>query len=279
MNIRYTVYDATKAGNQRSEMEDRAIPKQSFVAPIGEKFFCAIADGATQGSHSGPWAEALCESFTQSAGTQAWGDAINEVITKTVTNARLAFVEWEKTYIESRAINGRPIQWFEQEVIDSGAYSTLIGVQFEQILPNIGAYAEGIDPINKLAFKALAVGDSCLFLLKDQRVLLSFPLDNSDQFAGAPLLLASRRSNNELMMTALRHLEGEIGDGASMVLCTDALAAWILREKEQNLDPTEKLLQLAKGDQQNFEHFLAGLRADKKIRNDDVTFVHIELQV
>jgi hypothetical protein len=81
------------------------------------------------------------------------------------------------------------------------------------------------------------------------------------------------------MLDALRTVEGPCIPGDSFFLCTDALAAWILREKELAKDPTPILLDLALGGLEPFATFIRDLRESRRMRNDDVTFVHLSLKV
>ena len=46
------------------------------------------------------------------------------------------WAEWLPRYLDDRARNGRPIQWFEEAKLDEGAYATLLGVQLRSRVGN-----------------------------------------------------------------------------------------------------------------------------------------------
>jgi hypothetical protein len=260
VKLKYRVLEATKAGNQAAEMEDAAAPSQPTVVEA-EAFACAVADGATQGSHSGPWARALCDAFIAAPGAalSRLGDVVPAALS--------AFQAWEKDYLAQRASANRPLQWFEQEVMGSGAYSTLVGVQLDAIASG-GA-----------VFAAVAIGDSCLFHVRGGKVTTSFPLTAAAQFSSSPLLVASLPAANQRMGDGISHLKGEMAPGDALLLCTDALAAWILRETEAGRAPVPELLGLlAAEDREAFAAFLGRLRSEKLIRNDDVTLALVALE-
>ena len=262
MKLSYSVRDATKAGNQRSEMEDAAYPAAG-LRHEGAAFACAIADGATQGSHSGPWARVLCERFAGMDQSQE-PDALLAAL---VPAAREAFAAWEAEYLAERNAKGRALAWFEAEVMGSGAFATLVGVHLEDL------------PGGGVRFRALAVGDSCLFVLRQGKIEASFPLTVSSQFSGAPLLLASLAASSGLVASTLKTLTGELTTGDGLLLATDALSAWAMRALERGEDPVPTLLGLVGGDERTaFDDFLAAERREKRLRNDDVTLVHVSLE-
>ena len=212
MQLRYQVLTTTKAGNQPAEMEDAASPTVE-AAIDAASFRCAIADGATQGSHSGPWATVLCAEFVATGAPDA------DALAALVPTAQARFVAWEKDYLANRAAQNRPLAWFEAEVMGTGAYSTLVGLQLDQDQTD-----------QAVRWRALAVGDSCLFHVRAGRQLVSFPLTQSAEFSNAPFLIASQTAANRQLAGAARWLDGDLAVGDRLVLGTDALSAWIMRQ-------------------------------------------------
>jgi hypothetical protein len=251
----FHVQSTHKAGNSPAEMED------AHASDLSRHLF-AIADGATQGSHSGPFAQSLCAEFVANAGATA-----PDVLVATTIPAAIArFAAWEAQYLADRKTQGRALQWFEEEVIGTGAFSTLVGVE-------LAPTASGA------SFKSVAVGDRCLFVVRAGAIAESFPLTDSSQFAGAPFLVCSAPARNQQLAGHVGTLSGDLVPGDALILCTDALAAWTMRERERGENPVPTLAALAAGaEPRTLVQFLAELRQDKRIRNDDVTLAYVQLE-
>jgi hypothetical protein len=67
---------------------------------------------------------------------------------------------------------------------------------------------------------------------------------------------------------------GELAAGDRLWLMTDALAAWFLAEHEAGGAPWRELDERTADD---FADWVAGRRADGRLKNDDVTLVAIEV--
>jgi len=284
----YSSQSAPKEGVAPEEMEDAHWPSFPHATPnpgdgspsppggvplehpLQRPFYCAVADGATQGSHSGPWALALCQAFVAQGDTFPHRDldiSLSPWLRSLWLTAKTAFDLWEKTYLHDRAAKGRQLAWFEEAVMQTGSFSTLLGLA---ISPPTD---EG------LLLHAVAMGDSCLFLLRQNQIDRSFPLVHSDQFKNSPYLIATDPQKNDRLKGATSLYQETLQVGDSLFMCTDALSAWIMRQREQNNDPSERLLALAEGPPQEFHSFLREERSLHRMRNDDVTLVHVKVQV
>lgn len=269
MNLSYRCHMETKAGLKSHEVEDAFWPPQDQGLGDGGPILCAIADGATQGSHSGPWAEALCQAFVQFGANLPLKDhdiTLGPWLSGLWTQAKKNFDLWEKTYLQKRAETGRNLAWFEEAVMQSGAFSTLLGLSMVPSGPNA------------FALNTLAIGDSCLFIVRDGKIYRSFPHGRSEQFKQAPYLVATDPGKNSRLKMATFLYRETLQTGDSIFLCTDALSCYILEQVEQKLDPAVELMALAQGEPDVFKGFIADKRAQKTMRNDDVTFVHIHLR-
>jgi hypothetical protein len=80
--------------------------------------------------------------------------------------------------------------------------------------------------------EVMAIGDSCLFHVRDDEMLESFPLDVAHEFDSSPLVLGSVDLNRDDQLRFER-LEISCRTGDLLVLCTDAVAAWALQRHEQ----------------------------------------------
>ena len=72
-------------------------------------------------------------------------------------------------------------------------------------------------------------------------------------------------------------MTGTWQSGDQFFLMTDALAAWFFKQYEQESRPWEVLRDLGYDDSKPFEPWIAALRRNNEIRNDDVTLYRIEI--
>jgi len=129
--------------------------------------------------------------------------------------------------------------------------------------------------VDDIRYQAVAVGDTCLFLIRDNRLLVSFPLDQAAQFGNTPELISSQPNGNPQLPQRLLQCSGICQEGDLFVLATDALAKWFLSQTEAQGVPWELLNQLA--NQAEFSRFIGDLREQRLIRNDDTTLIVIQL--
>jgi len=146
-----------------------------------------------------------------------------------------------------------PLPWYAEAKLSKGAFATLIGLTLYS---------------NQLC-QALAMGDSCLFHLQQTHQLRCFPLTDSQQFDNQPPLLASADTQS---LNQCVHLETIWQPGDEFYLMTDALAYWFLSAYEQHHQPWQQIQQLT---QKSFKSWIAQLRAEQQIANDDVTVLRV----
>lgn len=200
-------YSIPKAGSTDEEYEDAYYP----LDPIENKeevLSFAIADGATESSYSKTWAQLLVESYCN-------GQIKEENLADQLLKLQ---AKWNAT------INSRPLPWYAEEKIRTGAFSSILGLTIRQevALPDV---QEGI-------WEALAVGDSCLFQVRDDELLSKFPSENSEEFNSRPVLVSTNPIYNENLEDHVLKLEGKWKTGDEFYLFTDAIACWFLKEVE-----------------------------------------------
>lgn len=228
-----------KRGNAAEEYEDAAAGD-----PLAGRF--AVADGATESSFAREWAAILADGF----------------VAAPLTHPR-RWPEWLPP-LQDRwrsECGGRDLPWYAEEKFAQGAFATLLGVSLE-----FGQARR---------WSAVAVGDSCLFQVRDDR-LLSFPLRNSAEFDNSPPLLGSRTPPDEAREREHR-INGRWQPGDVLFLATDALAHWMLRQVEVKQRPWQELSSLIAEPQAEsaLTAWIDGLRDHQEIRNDDVTLIAI----
>ena len=241
-----------KAGNTIDEYEDAFYPNYQGERG-GSRISFAVADGASEGMLSGPWAQILVRAFCRVNSPPAPFDAL-------LNRALKAWTEWRTYYLQAREQQNRPIQWYEETGLQRGAFSTLLGITLTQ------------DAANR--WDVIALGDSCLFQVREGKLITTFPLKKSTEFDNRPFLIASNPANNAGLLERVRHTHSDWRSGDRFYLMTDALAYWFLHECEAGHSPWDDLpLQ-----RQEFERHVQALRAARAMRNDDVTLISIEIR-
>lgn len=240
-------YAVTKAGNTPEECEDAYAWEHRESA-----FYFALSDGATESSFSREWAKELVQTCVQRSLWQQ--EAIPEEVHTAVINDWLLplqqqWADWLKN---------QNLVWFAKRKAEQGTFATLLGLEIHA----------------NQQWQALAVGDSCLFVVRDGRLLHSFPLSSCDQLGYRPCLVGT------LIQSELPNVVQQTGDttqsGDHFYLVTDALASWIFTSLETNQNPWVQLNQIQT--QAAFADWVEHLRTHQEIPNDDTTLLHITVQ-
>lgn len=240
-----------KAGNSETEYEDAFWPREPLDAH-GACFRFAVADGATESSFARIWAVQLVRAFCKGCLDEA------------TLSAQLPEMQQRWSAIVRR----RPLPWYADENVRSGAFAAILGLVLRQT-PDAVARGE---------WRAMAIGDSCVAQVRVESVLALFPLDRSESFTNRPHLLSSNPVHNEGALEQLRATEGTWMSGDAFYLMTDALACWFMREVEEGRSPWHVLHHLETTDQvRPFREWIGDLRRDGAIRNDDVTLLRVDI--
>jgi len=235
MHTSATAWWAPKSGNAASEYEDAYA-----VKPEALRF--AVADGASETSFARQWAELLVEGFVQDAPSAA-------ELHDFVAPLQAVWAEGQK---------GKATAWYSERKAAEGAFSSLLGLSIEGD-----------------RWRALAVGDTCLFVVRSGKVLRAFPLERAEQFSNRPSLLSSVARANAGVWGEIAVVEGELQGKDRLLLMTDALAQWFLVETEMGRRPWAALAKVGTAEQ--FAAYIDCLRAGGALRNDDVTLVSVEV--
>jgi hypothetical protein len=235
MRTSATTWWAPKSGNAASEYEDAYA-----VKPEALRF--AVADGASETSFARQWAELLVEGFVQDAPSPAELQGF-------VGPLQAVWAEGQK---------GKATAWYSERKAADGAFSSLLGVTIEGD-----------------RWRAVAVGDSCLFVMRAGKVLRAFPLERAEQFNNRPSLLSSVARANAGVWSQVATMDGDLQEKDRLLLMTDALAQWFLVEAEMGRRPWAALAKVTTPEQ--FTAYIDCLRAGGALRNDDVTLVSVEV--
>jgi hypothetical protein len=143
-----------------------------------------------------------------------------------------------------------------------GAGTTLLWIELSSMTA-----ADGVARPYRL--RAYSIGDCCLFHIRGKVVLESFPIIESSRFESNPQVLRSVFKRTDTV--AFETLETECHPGDLLLLCTDAVAAWTMRQWESGgaMD-WEAYWAMPEPD---WQQWLLGLRQQNQIRYDDSTAV------
>ncbi len=251
MHVISRTYHVPKAGTSERDYEDAAYPAWPHDSRNG-KFRCAIADGATESSFAREWARRLVRHF--GVGTLTF-PTFHEVIPKLQER-------WQ------RQVARRPLPWFAEEAASRGAFAAFLGMSMRRTC----------NENNPMEWCAIALGDACLFLVREDRLHKAFPLDSSGAFNSRPYLLSTQRNRWPSEYAAMRKARGTWHLDDDFYLTTDALAQWFLTEYEAGRKPWSVLRDLdTDGEPRSFREIIDSLRLEKKIRNDDTTLVRVNV--
>ena len=148
-------------------------------------------------------------------------------------------------------------------VAQVGGAATFLGVEFTPSGP--GA--------ETCRWTAWAVGDACLFQVRDNRLVLSFPAVAARDFGRAPALL---RTLAQYPIPSPLCARGTCDPRDTFLLTTDAIGQWLLAALEDDgAVDWERYWTL---DETAWEAELQDLRTRRKIVNDDCTLLTLRVR-
>ncbi|MCP3821366.1 hypothetical protein NLX86_25700 [Streptomyces sp. A3M-1-3] len=270
---------APKYGSTVAECEDAVVvlPSRSHDYMLREPLTVGVCDGATESALAKDWARLLsrvaAEQAMERPDVLAGGAAFEEFASSAVAQ----WDPWLAQYTQVRVAEGRPLKWYEHTKLAEGAYATLLTVRVDPDSdPGPGSDSEASEPAWR--WRAAALGDSCLFHLRDDRLVRAFPVTAAEEFGTAPNLFGSRNHDVALLACRTRLAEGRCGPGDRLFLMTDALAAWFLSASDRDSAVRQLLEFSGPDDLGGFMDWLDGLRECQQLRNDDVAVVRIDFE-
>lgn len=219
-----------KAGADAADYEDAAA-----ITTDDWPVCAAVADGATESAFARTWARRLVRGLTEQTVTsaEAFGDRVRD---------------WQEEWQAGATERAADQPWYVAAKAAEGAFAAVLGLSL---------YADG-------RWRAVAVGDCCLFHVRDGALVQSWPFASRDAFTNRPALVPSRPDR---VVPTPDTTGGSWHSNDRFALATDAGAAWLLGE---GLDP------LRDGSEAAHDRVEAA-RADGTLRNDDVTFLVMDL--
>ena len=245
MKLRVGAATLAKRGNSPDENED------AFAPPVPEAlqslpFNCAVADGATETSYSGLWAKMLSEHFCTLEQPDQFQVQLPQLRER-----------WRST------TGSKPLPWYAEQKLEKGAFATLIGVRITE--------AE----FQHARWQAISVGDSVLFHVRESKPYATFPMMSSEDFKNRPMLLSTNAATEEAERSLYQLSEGVLEVGDWLILASDKLAEWIIREIETDLKPFDQIEQMTRTEN-SFPQLIESLTQRNYIKNDDYTLLWVE---
>jgi hypothetical protein len=267
-------YSAPKEGSSAAENEDawQVLPGAGDEV-FGDWLGVAVADGATESLLARQWATMLVGGFA--GALAAARDSPSFAQTATELSAQWPGVV--DSYLTERENAARPLRWYERPGIEKGAFATLLTLQMNvdrELVTTPDSDAELGLPLAIGNWHSAALGDTCLFHVRAERLLVAFPLSESRDFGTSPGLLGSYDDGPEVISDHVEFAAGTVAEGDDFFVCTDALAAWFLARVEEGGRPWETLRDLSNI---GFADWITLARCTNGLRNDDVTLVHVDV--
>jgi hypothetical protein len=215
----------------------------------------AIADGVSSSLFSASWAKILTRAV---------------VAEPPYIDDPPSLPEWfaEHRQAWSEPIDEGSLAWHQKPKFKLGAHATLLWIEMYVA----DAKATGVSDASQVY--AYAVGDTCMFHVRDDKVIRSFPLTDSQSFLNDPRVIGSiDRQQDHLLQ--FETLESYCQPGDLLVLCTDAVAAWALARTEAGAPP--KWRSYWNRDQEDWQREIIELRERQEMRADDATLLLLKI--
>lgn len=225
-------------------------------------------DAAAVRAEEWPVRAAVADGATESIFAQAWAETLVEGLCRTsVTPEALATAlpDWQATWASAVADQADEMPWYTAAKAQEGAFATLLGLELR---------SDG-------RWRAVGIGDSVLFQLRDATLRRAWPYTDPEAFSNRPVLLSSRAHQEHPVPGAVQAVAGRWRRGDTFLLATDAVAAWLLRAEqpqEHRPGPRTDPPAARTWDADAFRDAVAAARADNRLRNDDSTLLVLDVR-
>lgn len=241
-----------------------------------EKSCFCVSDGVTGSFYSRDWAILLTNNFIENTSLLEISDISQEGDMKLLSKWLNPIQEkWHLSIPWEKFENASEIR---KKYFNDGGKATFLGGK--------------VDIINgKKILKIFAVGDSNLFLVRNDTNVLSFPLTNSEEFTSVPNQLFSkeRMDPSTQKMSSIsgivKSMTIDIQKDDSIIAATDAVSRWYINtlesdhiETAKNLfsNPWSELFEIK--DIKNFKEFVYDKKYLRLMHSDDASLLILKVK-
>jgi len=255
MKLVSSFFSTPKKGGHPRENEDHFFPHEAEVRR--SRVSVAIADGASEGYMSRLWSKILTISYVNFDRT--------DLDVRRFTDFCVDIYDYQmERYVQGRLERGSPLRWFEENLMNKGSFSTLLGVTYVHSSPEGGHWV------------AYSVGDCCLFQLRGELIDV-FPVMDSSGFGNSPDLISSNPAYNVELESRVKVKTGRFRFGDTFYLMTDAIAHWFVTEIAAGEEPWSAVDEFLGSDNPGLHGYIDRLRVENRLKNDDVTIARVSL--
>jgi hypothetical protein len=252
--VEQVVFHRPKAGAGEEEWEDCAgYDPGDMTANRPARY--VVVDGATEAYDSIRWVRQLVTSFL----------GLDSDAPPTLTPADLD--SWIGR-MQQRWLDEAPRAFAslfeERKFHEDGSFATFLGCEIHGL--------GGPQP----RWSAAALGDAVLFHVRDGQLVAQFPPLSPDDFGVNPDGVFTQTSQRDRMSTALQVASGPMQVGDLLFLATDALAAWLAEASRLGGGRCWHLLSAVEHPTE-FRRFVARERNARRMKNDDVTLLRVQV--
>lgn len=213
---------------------------------------------------------AICDGVSTSLFSGRWASILAKAAVESPPNVRdpAALDGWLKHQREVWAalIDEHALAWHQKPKLLEGAGTTLLWVE-------VTSSDTSDNTQRPKRLRCYSIGDCCLFHIRANQVLETFPLQDSGRFEENPQVLRSVLKRSERI--EFEAMETFCHPGDLVILASDAVASWTMRQIEAGVDVDwQAYWQLS---QEDWQQWMVELRQDHQIRYDDSTVILLRI--
>lgn len=206
---------------------------------------------------------ALCDGASESYDSHRWARLLAERYAHDMAFV-LSWVE-EAVATYNGLVDRAGLSWSQQAAFDRGSFASLLGLQLAE---------------SRREVEVLAVGDSIACHLRGGILLASFPYTTPERFDERPTLLSTITEQNAFVhgpdfLECNTSRKWSVEPGDSILMLTDAIGQWFLRELEASPGSIETLEPVQSADA--LVELTMGMRAAGRMRIDDTTVLRLQV--
>lgn len=247
LNCNYKSITTQKFGNSIDENEDNLLEPSKSEIEFDTLVRFAISDGATESSFSKEWSDLLVSTYKDKPFDK---EHLPETL-KGISDTWQAMA----TTID--------LPWYAQQKAETGAFATFLGLTINR---------------EQNTFETVAIGDCTLFQIRNDKLILTFPVTSIEEYGNTPNLIATNPQYQTDFDRTTAYGSGSIELNDMIIIATDALAAWIFKQKNAGEKPWNHLTNILDNYMVDFENWLNNKRHTNEIKNDDVTLLILKFK-